>query len=235
MSTLDHLPDGWRDAEGIEESTSLWTSLEIAKLVVAALTPVLILVVTVVVNIEIRRSDAAAREVDLRRQESQQRQTAVENLSRLMYERRTRGVMLASSLRREAPLAEVRERKNQYDESYVRWNANEQSNMFQVRRILGSPEYSELERIIESDLVVALFKPIDACLTAAYDQRLRGQNVARTLDSCQIDRLLAGALKCTGSLAYELFQLAWGQSGVAPAVNLTVLREDCMNDLSAQR
>ena len=227
MSTLDDLPGAWRDTESSEKSTTVWNSLEIAKLVVAALTPVLILVVTLIVNIELRRSDAASRDAELRRQESQQRQTAVENLSRLMYERRTRAVMLASSLRRDASLAEVGERKSQYDESYVRWNANEQSNMFQVRRILGSPEYSELERIIESDLVVALFKPIDACITTAYDQRLRGKSAARTLDGCQIDQLFARALTCTGSLAYELFQLAWGQGGVAPVVNLKVLREDC--------
>ncbi|APD88564.1 hypothetical protein BM524_01350 [Alteromonas mediterranea] len=54
----------------------------------------------------------------------EQSRKAIQELSTYMYERRVRSELLLSSLKRQAPIEELKVRKLNYDESYVLWNKN---------------------------------------------------------------------------------------------------------------
>ena len=87
-----------------------------------------------------RQAEKSQKELEDARQLAQTRQAAVGNFSRFIYERRVRSELLHSALRRhgdfptEDSKKEVIERKRLYDEAYVSWNANHQSNLLLVRK-----------------------------------------------------------------------------------------------------
>jgi hypothetical protein len=144
------------------------------------------------------------------RLESEARKDAVQALSRDIYERRARAEMLASSFRRGAALDEIKERKRQYDDVYVRWNTNHQANLFLVREVLRSDQYSFIESVLEFTLVGKIFRPLDVCLTSAFDVRANGGDPAPILDQCDAKRLLQEALDCGYAISDELFKLSGG-------------------------
>ena len=136
------------------------------------------------------------------------RKTAVQNLSRFIYERRSRAEMLASSIRRDAPLEEIKDRKRLYDEAYVRWNSNSQANLFLIRDVLQEDEYSFFEYIVESVLTVKILKPLDACLTSAYDHQIAGEDGVAVLDRCNSGMLLTRVMDCGYAITDELYRLS---------------------------
>lgn len=151
-----------------------------------------------------------AKEAERIRIEMEARRTAVQSFSRYVYERRARAEMLASSFRRQAPLDEVEERKRLYDDVYVRWNSNHQANLFLIRDVLQSEQYSLLESAVEFVLVGKIFRPLDTCLTKAYDARLNDEDPKAILDECQARRLLQEALDCGYAITDELYKLSGG-------------------------
>ena len=185
-----------------------WNSLEITKVVVGTLTPVLIFILGYAVNESIRSRERAMNEIESRRQRSEAREAAVQNLSRFIYERRARAEMLLSAFRRNASLNEIIERKKLYDEAYVRWNTNHQANLLLVRQVLRDRQYSEFESLVEFLLVKQIFAPLDTCLTTAFDQRAHGSAVIKTLEDCSATALVQRALDCGYALTDELFKLS---------------------------
>ncbi|WP_137105582.1 hypothetical protein [Azospirillum argentinense] len=137
-----------------------------------------------------------------------ERKATVQALSRYIYERRVRSELLSSSLRRNSSIEELRERKKNYDDSYVKWNTEIKANLFAVRHVLGEREYGIIENYVEVSLVLKSFKPIDACLTKAYDLRIAGADPMPTLDSCDMKALLGYALDCGYALTDELYKLS---------------------------
>jgi hypothetical protein len=135
------------------------------------------------------------------------RRQAVQTFSRFIYERRVRAEMLWSSLHRRAALEEVRERKRLYDEAFVAWNSNLQANHFLVREVLEASDYSEFEGAVESRLVFKIFRPLDHCLTRAYDARIAGADPLRVLEECNATSLIQQALDCGWALTNELYKL----------------------------
>jgi hypothetical protein len=149
-----------------------------------------------------------AREADQARLEAESRKVAVQSLSRSIYERRARAAMLASSFLRNAQLDEVKERKKLYDESLVRWNSNTQTNLFLVREVLRIDEYSIIEASLEITLIDRIFKPLDVCLTQAYDAVIAGNPATHIMQECQASKLLQEALDCGYVIADELYKLS---------------------------
>jgi hypothetical protein len=99
------------------------------------------------------------------------RQRAIESvrvITDLLYERRTRGIMLTSSITRGADLEEIKDRKKSYDDVFVRYNSTLQSNLFRIREMLHSSDYTYLEAILEGP-IRNLFAAEDACLTSSFD------------------------------------------------------------------
>jgi hypothetical protein len=202
-----------------------WNSLEIVRLAVGLLMPLLLFWIGHTVNDSLRTIEA-------QRQRAETRRTAVQALSRFIYERRVRAELLNSALRRNAenrrPVAasvdELVRRKQLYDEAYVSWNANHQANLFLVRQVLGAERYSEFESIVEFRLVKQVFTPLDACLTRAYDSAIRGGDPRPELEKCQTSKLLQRALNCGYAITDELFKLV-GAGGDAEQARSIVYKE----------
>jgi hypothetical protein len=189
---------------------SPWNSLEVTKVVLGALTPILLFLLGYTVNESIRSHERAAAEAESRQTRAEAREIAVQSLSRFIYGRRARAEMLASALRRNASLDEITERKRLYDEAYVTWNTNHQANLLLVRQLLGDRQYSDFESLMEFHLVRDIFAPLDRCLTTAYDQRVAGRPATATLDQCSAALLLQRALDCGYAMTDELFKLSGG-------------------------
>ncbi len=179
--------------------------------------PLLLTVVTFALTGILGSSIAAligqqTKDIELARQETVARKTAIQNLSRYIYERRVRAELLASSVRRSAPVDELRERKRNYDDSYVRWNTDNKANLFLVRDILKETEYTFIESVIDSRLVSDALAPLDACITKAYDLALSSKNAeaVQALDQCSAKQLLQLTLDCGYAITDELYKLTSG-------------------------
>jgi hypothetical protein len=136
----------------------------------------------------------------------QNRRKSVEEIARLIYDRRTRAGMVVSSLRRNAPLDEVEFRKRAYDEAYVDWNKNILLNLFIIREVSGELKFTALARMFEDDLVGAM-ADVDRCLTKAYDRKLAGADPIPLLDGCQMSELHQFVLDCGATFTDELYKL----------------------------
>jgi hypothetical protein len=193
------------------QAKSPWNSLEIVKLAVGLLTPLLLFWSGYMANASLRRAEESSKQIEAQRQLAETRRTAIQALSRFIYERRVRAELLASALRRNAQkpvgasVDELVKRKQLYDEAYVAWNANHQANLLLVRQVLGAKDYSDFESVVEFRLVKLVFAPLDACLTQAYDRAIRGGDPRPDLDTCRAPALLQRALDCGYAINDELF------------------------------
>ncbi len=109
----------------------------------------------------------------------QGRRQSIETIAHLVYERRTRAGMVASAIRRDADIEEVRHRKQAYDEAYVDWNKNVMLNLFAIREVAGDLKFSALEPVFEDHLIAAM-ADVDRCITqglrfAAHQRRRQGR------------------------------------------------------------
>ena len=218
-------------------SKTPWNSLEVTKVVLGGLTPLLIFVLGFTLNQSLRSRDEVLKKAEEARARSEQRQNAVQSISRSIYERRSRAELLASALRRNVTLEEIVERKKLYDEAYVRWNTNHQANLLLVRQLLEEKRYSEFEALLEFHLAANIFAPLDQCLTAAYDRRLGGVAGSATLEQCSARQLIQRALDCAYAFTDELFKLSGADatvSGRAVATQVIVSRCDARSDTPLQ-
>jgi hypothetical protein len=93
---------------------------------------------------------------------------SVKAITDLIFERSFRGMMIVSSIRRSADVEEIRERKKAYDVIYVHYNSTIQSNLFRVREMFHTTEYTDFESVFEGPLRQLLVAQ-DDCITSAYD------------------------------------------------------------------
>ena len=137
---------------------------------------------------------------------NQSRRESVQGLADLIYERRTRGGLVVSSLRRGADLEELRYRKRAYDDVYVEWNKRIQTNLLQIRELIGAREANAFEGLMQDGLVPAL-TAMDGCLTKGYDVRIAGQDPVAIVDGCQYQMLHQFSLDCAKAMTDELHRL----------------------------
>ena len=129
---------------------------------------------------------------------------SIKQLSELMYERHTRAELLASSLKRNWPLEEVRLRKAAYDSAYVRWNRGIMQTQLTIRGIVEEKDYSSIESYVQRGIVPHLSR-LDGALTAAYTVRF-----SRPLADGELDGALVRAeLDTLLSRAYEITNALW--------------------------
>jgi hypothetical protein len=155
---------------------------------------------------------------------------SVRQVSDLLYERRIRGVLLSSSIRRHAREAEVLARKSAFDDVVVRWNSTLMSNLFRIRRMSGlATPYTAFEHYFE-DKATPLLAEADLCLTASVDaylhpldqdsnsptdlsslpsKRIPGfdawEAAKQKLDGCQIENLHSVMLDCFYQITNALY------------------------------
>lgn len=168
----------------------VWNSLEAVKLLVAVAVPFSIFV-------------AGNRIADVTKAEESAKadREAVQRLSQAILQRRARSELLYSSIIRsftygqtENSKTEMVERKKDYDAVWASWNADIRGNLLVLREI-GGPNV--LESYFQNSLSLAIFKPMDACLTEAYDLAIRGKEEGKQkLYDCDIKSLLGQALNC---------------------------------------
>ena len=148
----------------------------------------------------------------------QARRASAQSIADLVYERRTRGGMVVSSLRRGAELEELRFRKRAYDEVFVEWNKRIQNNVLQIREMIGAVEATMLEQQMQELLVPALTE-MDVCLTKGYDVRLAGQDPLPIIEGCRYAGLHQFTLDCAKGFTDELYRLT--RLSFSPIVGLT--------------
>jgi hypothetical protein len=136
----------------------------------------------------------------------QSRRQAIETIAHLVYERRTRAGMVASAIRRNADIEEVRHRKQAYDEAYVDWNKNVMLNLFAIREAAGDLKFSALEPLFEDHLIAAM-ADVDRCITKAYDARIANGDAKALLDGCGMAKLHQYVLDCGATFTNELYKL----------------------------
>jgi hypothetical protein len=136
----------------------------------------------------------------------QARRHAIETIANLVYERRTRAGMVASAIRRNADVEEVRHRKQAYDEAYVEWNKNVMLNLFAIREAAGDLKFSALEPLFEDHLIAAM-ADVDRCVTKAYDARVADGDAKAILESCRMADLHQYVLDCGATFTNELYKL----------------------------
>ena len=136
----------------------------------------------------------------------QKKTAAVQSLSDLVYERRTRAGMVMWAIRRNGELDELRFRKRAYDEAFVAWNKKVQYNIFMIRDISGEKGVTKLETQFQEMLVPAL-SDLDSCLTKAYDVRIAGGDGKPLLEACRMTELYQFTLDCAATFTNELDRL----------------------------
>ncbi len=136
----------------------------------------------------------------------QARRQSIENIAHLVYERRARAGMVASALRRNAEMDEVRHRKQAYDETYVDWNKNVLLNLFAIREAAGELKISSLEPFFEDGLVAGM-ADVDRCITQAYDRRVAGGDPKAVLETCRMAEIHQFVLDCGATFTNELYKL----------------------------
>jgi hypothetical protein len=115
--------------------------------------------------------DRISKARDLEIAATQRAAESVKAITDLIFERSFRANMIVSSIRRNAGLAEIEERKKDYDVIYVRYNATIQSNLFRVREMFRTTEYTVFEALFEGPLRDLLVFQ-DDCITNAYDKAI---------------------------------------------------------------
>jgi hypothetical protein len=136
----------------------------------------------------------------------QARRQSVQGIADLIYERRARGGMVVSSLRRGAEADELRYRKRAYDEVFVEWNKKVQTNILQIREVMGVAEASVFEGLMQ-DLLVPVLATMDGCLTKGYDVRIAGQDPLPVIEGCRYAVLHQFALDCAAGFTDELYRV----------------------------
>ena len=165
----------------------------------------------------------------------QSRRQAIETIAHLVYERRTRAGMVASAIRRNADVEEVRHRKQAYDEAYVEWNKNVMLNLFAIREAAGDLKFSALEPLFEDHLIAAM-ADVDRCVTKAYDARLLDADAKIILDTCRMAELHQYVLDCGATFSNELYNLTRltfipfsGEFAASKALAEQRIRGACLN------
>ena len=243
QAPADEQPELELSSSELKKSGSPWNSLEVAKLGVGLLTPILVVTLGFLINDRFRLADATAqrratdeiqrqKEVDDSKQKTTSGQSAVGDLSKFMYERRTRSDMLRSSIvrysqhRNEDFKSELLDRKRQYDETFVSWNRNTQANLLQIRKVLDSSTYTSFENLFEVRIVLQTFKPIHVCLGNAYESVILGADPIPILKTCAMDEKLDRLLNCSYAITDELYRLTFPTS----SARASIVNERCPNE-----
>lgn len=138
------------------------------------------------------------------------RQESVRTFSKLLYHRRVRAELLASSIIRGASETEIISRKNGYDQAYIEWNTNIQNSLFIAREIYKEDEYSLLENLVETRLVFGILSPLDSCLTRSFDEQMRNGGGSKVWINFNGKVLLNDVLNCGYALSEAMYRLSNG-------------------------
>lgn len=140
-----------------------------------------------------RRKAADDRSTDQLKLINERNMAAASDISRALFERRERAVLLLSSIKRGAPSSELDRRKIEYDEAYFKWNTAIKSNLFTIRQSVDSEIVSSIDNKLECR-IVPMVSRIDSQIETYYAQAsLRRVPVD---DGCNVARDLMWVTEC---------------------------------------
>ena len=199
-----------------------WNRVEIINIAITGFVPIIILVLGLLFNHRQTQVD-----------DRKDKQEAVQNVAKSIYERRTRAELLLSSIRRNVSKEELYLRKNQYDEAYFKWNRDHQANLLIVRSVIDETSYSHIESVIEFNLVSNIFKPLDRCLTNGYDHRIvSGESGEDILKKCGANYLLRMALDCGYAITNELHKVTSSVTEFQIEKSNSIISTECSRKVS---
>lgn len=133
---------------------------------------------------------------------------ALRDYARLIYGRQTQASMLRAAIARDAPDAELQERKREYDDATSRWGGELQSNLFLIRgATTDEPRYSPFEAEVEGRLE-RMYRQVDSLLNRAYYRRIQGLPVG---DMAREEQLLKLADDCGSAILDQLYAILFEQ------------------------
>ncbi|AFT74515.1 hypothetical protein AMEC673_09105 [Alteromonas macleodii str. 'English Channel 673'] len=124
-------------------------------------------------------------------------------LSKLLYERRTRAELLAAALKSNSDKKLIEDRKVHYDQSYVEWNSRWPGLALKIRDGAG---YSEIESYIQF-AIMPEFKQLDTYLTEGYTEFMKNSSTWK-YDSSYVRPRLKKILDCS----YVITEHIWVNS-----------------------
>ena len=149
-----------------------------------------------------------AKEAEQARSETETRKAAVQNLSRSIYERRARADMLASSFFRGAQLDEIKSGKSYTTKRSCDGTPTIKPISFSFVKFCASMHIRSSRAAWSFTLIDKIFRPLDVCLTQAYDAAVSGNSAMSIVQECQVRKLLQDALDCGYAIADELYKLS---------------------------
>jgi hypothetical protein len=126
----------------------------------------------------------------------------INQISELLYARYTVSSLLESSLKRNATIEELKDRKKAYDEIYMKWNTNIQITELAVRDITSDSVFSRLDSIIQKCLSTR-YRQIDQWLTEGYDAKINHQKWEASKQP------IAGSLLACLNCSYAISNYLW--------------------------
>ena len=155
---------------------------------------------------------------------------AVKELTDLINERRTRAVLVASSIYRGAAITEAEARKTAYDDVYVRWNTKLPSVSLRIReeifKQLSPTEYEGYIQALTHQMALghkvanasSAAKPegyltlMDACVTDAFDAYEKnraddGKSAVAILDKCDFSGMNIRLDRCSELMVESLYRI----------------------------
>ena len=123
-----------------------------------------------------KQQQQALEEKKRKKEKTQELRLAISKISVLLFKRKERASLLRSALHKKFDTLLVRHRKEQYDESYVNWNAHNQEIEFLINNILNKKN-NDFSRELNKVLVSNILAPLDKCLTEATTISLSGKPI----------------------------------------------------------
>lgn len=178
--------------------------------------------------------------------------TAVAELSDLTDERRERGAMVISSIRRAATEAETVARKTAYDEAYVRWNSKVPGDLLRIRAGLdlefrslylrsidGLTDANKLDQPDEKSEYdygnprPGLLTLMDTCITNAFDtyrtaKFQSSETAMAVVNGCAWHRLYDQSVSCFSAISDSLYSAVSSATGVpSEKPDMRAIRTHC--------
>lgn len=189
------------------------------------LTPLLIIFLSLTVQ-----------EWERNRQLLEKKKEFIQNLSKQLYGRHTRGSLVLSSIGRyDKPFIEgakkehkelrkeLIKRKEQYDEAFFTWHKEYQANLFLLNEVLTKKDF-QIYKDKAEEFSMKVFTD-DKCITQLYDEKIHNKKATHTLRTCNAEHKKIKT--CIGSYTHNMYQFIKLNENSYSKKPLDEIKKDC--------
>ena len=156
---------------------------------------------------------------------------AVVQFLKINEERRVRGELALNALRGNANTEEIKTTKMAYEKAYVTWSIERPATLLLFRELLSTENYQLIKSKFEDSLVEKIFNPIRHCLSESFEHGNDKAAISKTLQKCQIDKLLERSGTCNLALAAAVSDLAEEGSDWTSSDNMADLKKGALDSI----